>query len=306
MPITEATEPQNILGWWYPLNIMYPTLSPATEFDQLKQTMFQYIRTIVANFADDNSPLGMSVYASALDTLHSLDIAFDSLQREFVLGKKRIIVPAQCIKTFKDGSGRMRRYFDATDEVWEALATDNPEGLKITDNTVELRIEEHVSAINALLAILCAQVGFEPGILSFDMTSGLKTATEVISQNSKTYSTVQNQQNNFREALERMVDSIIELSVRYGIEWKGQSIESLAADGYSKSVKFDDGIIQDKDTNIDRGIKLVGAGLMSKFKMMTGTLGYTPEEAQVEIQRIAKEGRISSGILDVMEVASAE
>ena len=105
---------------------MYPTLSPATEFDQLKQTMFQYIRPIGANFADDNSPLGMSVYASALDTLHSLDIAFDSLQREFVLGKKRIIVPAQCIKTFKDGSGRMRGYFDATDDVWAALETDTP------------------------------------------------------------------------------------------------------------------------------------------------------------------------------------
>lgn len=304
--INEATEPQNILGWWYPLNTVYPMLSPETRFDSLEHTMFQYIRPFGANYADDNSPLGMSVYATAMDTLHALDVAFDSLQREFILGKKRIIVPARCVKTVPDKDGRMVRYFDATDEVWEALATDNPEDLKVTDNTVEIRVDEHVAAINALLSILCAQCGFDPGTLSFDMASGMKTATEVISQNSKTYSTVRCQQDNLRDALEAMVDSIIELSIYYGIEWEGQSIESLVRGGYSKAVQFDDGIIQDKDTNIDRGIKLVGAGLMSKYRMLTDILGYTPEVAEAEIQRIAAESRVTSNILDVMEVDSAE
>lgn len=304
--INESPEPQNILGWWYPLNAIYPTLSPMTRFEKLEHTMFQYLRPFGANFADDNSPLGMSIYASAMDTLHALDIAFDSFQREFVLGKKRIIVPAKCIKMVPDQHGRMRRYFDATDEVWEALSTDDPDSLAVKDNSVELRVEEHVSAINALLAILCGQVGFDPGTLSFDLASGMRTATEVISANSKTYNTVQNEQNNFRQALEDMVDAIIELSTYYGIEWQGQKVAALAASGYSKAVKFDDGIIQDKDTNIDRGIKLVGAGLMSKYKMMVDTLGYTPEEAEAEIQRIAGESRVSGGILDVMEAESAE
>lgn len=306
MRINEATEPQNILGWWYPLNAIYPLLSPETRFEGLEQTMFQYLRPFGANFADDNSPLGVSIYATAMDTLHSLDIAFDGLRREFVLGKKRIIVPARAIRTVPDESGRLRRYFDPTDEVWEALSTDDPEGLKIQDNTVELRVEEHVAAINALLSIFCVQIGFDPGTLSFDMVSGMKTATEVISQNSKTYDTVQCHQNNFREALEKMVDSIIELSIYYSIDFEGQSIENLVRNGYSKSVKFDDGIIQDKDTNIDRGIKLVGAGLMSKFRMMTETLGYTPEEAEEEIQRIADESQVTGSIIDRFEIANAE
>lgn len=304
--INESPEPQNILGWWYPLNAIYPVLSPETRFENLEHTMFQYLRPFGANFADDNSPLGMSVFASALDTLHSLDIAFDSFQREFVLGKKRIIVPAKCIKMVPDAHGVMRRFFDATDEVWEALATDTPDSLAIKDNSVELRVEEHVAAINALLSILCGQVGFDPGTLSFDLAEGLKTATEVISQNSKTYNTVQNQQNNFRQALEDMVDAIIELAAYYKVEWEGKLVADLAGNGYSKSVRFDDGIIQDKDTNIDRGIKLVGAGLMSKKKMMVDVLGYTPEEADQEIQRIADESRVSGGILDLLEVGSAE
>ncbi len=115
-------------------------------------------------------------------------------------------------------------------------------------------------------------MGFDPGTLAFDMNYGLKTATEVISQNSKTYNAVQNQQNNFRQALEDMVDAIIELSVRYDIEWNGQSIASLVAGGYDKSVYFDDGIIQDRQTDINEGILLVSNSLMSKKRFMMDKL----------------------------------
>ena len=303
--MTDATEPQNILGWWYPLNAMYPTLSPSTEFS-VRKTLFQYIRPFGANHVDDNSPLGVSVYSSAMDTLHSLDIAFDSLRREFLLGKKRIIVPSKCIRTVQDGQGNFKRYFDASSEVYEALATDDPDSLKIHDNTVELRVDEHVSAINALLAILCAQVGFDPGTLSFDMSSGLKTATEVISQNSKTYSAVQNQQNNFRQALEDMIDSIIDLSILYGIEWHGIPVEKLISDGYEVSIRFDDGIIQDRQTNINEGILLVTNSLMSKKRFLMEKLGYTETEAQAELKEIANEGRITASAFDFMDSNAIE
>ena len=36
LPIKEATEPQNILGWWYPLNMIYPLLSPDTTIQNVK------------------------------------------------------------------------------------------------------------------------------------------------------------------------------------------------------------------------------------------------------------------------------
>ncbi len=89
MPIKEAAEPQNILGWWYPLNEMYPLLSPDTTIFDVHNAFFQYVRPFGANYADDNSPLGMSIFAPCMGTLHGLDIMFDSLQREFVLGKKK-------------------------------------------------------------------------------------------------------------------------------------------------------------------------------------------------------------------------
>ena len=290
MPIKDAPVPQNILGWWYPLNEIYPLLSPDTTIYDVKNAFFQYIKPFGANYADDNSPLGMSIFAPAMGTLHGLDIMFDSLQREFVLGKKRIIAPARAMKMAAGvNGGSPQRYFDADDEVWEALATDNPEDLKVYDNSVDLRVEPHIAGINGDLSILCAQIGFDPGTLSFDATKGLKTATEVISENSKTFGTVKAHENNIKDSLEQMVRAILELSAHYGLTHNGQSIESLIAGGYNVSIKFDDSIIEDKNAEINQGTMLVGAGLMSKKKFMMDTLGYTEEDADKELAQIAEE-----------------
>ena len=294
-PIKNTEEPQNILGWWYPLDKIYPFLSPDTTIEDVDRTFFQYVRPFGANYADDNSPLGMSIYAPAMNTLHGLDIMFDSLQREFVLGKKRIIVPARTMKRSAGiNGGNPQRYFDADDEVWTALSTDNPEELKVHDNSVELRVDQHISGINANLSILCAQIGFDPGTLSFDASRGLKTATEVISENSKTFGTVKAHENIVRDALREMVNAIFDLAVRYNLSWKGQTVESMIAGGYDVAIKFDDSIIEDKNAEINQGVALVGAGLMSKKRFMTDTLGYTPEDADKELQQIGDEKKVDS------------
>lgn len=298
MPIKEAEEPQNILGWWYPLNEMYPLLSPDTTIEDVQNAFFQYIRPFGANYADDNSPLGMSIYAPAMNTLHGIDIMFDSLQREFVLGKKRIIAPARAMKQVGGIGGRLQRYFDADDEVWEALATDNPEDLKIVDNSVGLRVNEHITGINGDLAILCSQIGFDPGTLSFDASKGLKTATEVISENSKTFGTVKAHENIIRDSLRQMVDAIFELAVHYGLTWEGKTIESLIAGGYEVAVTFDDSIIEDKNAEINQGIALTGAGLMSKKRFLTAVLGMTEEDADKELAQIGEERKVNAVTVD--------
>ena len=73
----------------------------------------------------------------------------------------------------------------------------------------------------------------------------------------------------------------------------GQSIEQLAAPGYSVNVVFDDGVTQDRQTNLNEGVMLVGAGLLSKYTFMTDPKygqGLTPEQAEEELNRIKAEG----------------
>ena len=307
-PIKGTDEPQNILGWWYPLDKVYPLLSPDTEIPDAHTTFFQYIRPFGANYADDNSPLGMSVYSSAMDTLHGADIMFDSLQREFVLGKKRIIVPARAMRKVPNinGTGSMVTYFDSSDEVYEALSMDDTDANKIIDNSVELRVEPHIAGINGELAILCGQIGFDPGTLSFDDTTGLKTATEVISENSKTFGTVKAHENGLRDSLVEMVHAIVELAIHYGLQWEGRSIEDIVRGGYNVAVSFDDSIIQDRAADIDEGIKLMSAAVLSKRKFMIDTLGYTPEQADAEIEQIANESKITAGTVDTVLFSTSE
>jgi A118 family predicted phage portal protein len=118
----------------------------------------------------------------------------------------------------------------------------------------------------------------------------MKTATEVISENSKTYGTVKAHENNMREALVDMVHAILDLAVRYGLTWEGQTVESLVSGGYNVSVKFDDSIIEDKNAEINQGVMLVGASLMSKKRFMESVLGLTEEEAKKELSQIKAEG----------------
>lgn len=303
----DISEPQDILGFRYPLETIYPYLNDSTPLEGLSTSLFAYYRPAMANNLDDNSPLGVSIYANAMGTLKALDIAFDSFVREFKLGRKRIIVPAKCIRTvIEPETGMPRRYFDTSDEAYEALATDDMDSLKIQDNSVELRVDEHVSAINALLSILCLQVGFSAGTFTFDSAQGLKTATEVISENSKTYKTIKGHQLQVKAAIDQIVNAIIQVAAIYDLQWEGYSIRSLAELGWECKVVFDDSILQDRQTNINEGVLLVGNGLMSKKRFMVETLGMTEDEADREIRQIADEGAVSGSILDKLEMGGAE
>ena len=301
-----AGDSQDILGVRYPLAEIYPYLDEVTEIP-VEESLFTYWRTPIANNLDDNSPLGMSIYGNALESLHALDICYDSFVREFRLGKKRIIVPARAVRTVVDPtSGLPIRYFDASDETYQALASDSPDDLKITDNSVELRVDEHIAAINAFLSILCLQIGFSAGTFTFDQHTGLKTATEVVSENSKTYKTIKTIQNQLRPAVEHLVRNIIDVAILYEMDDEGQRIESLVRNGYNVNITFDDGVTQDRQTNLNEGVMLVGAGLLSKYTFMTDPKygqGLTPEQAQEELARISEETPARVNPLDIFNTA---
>ena len=297
-----SAESQDILGVRYPLEEIYPNLEPYTEI-AVKESLFCYWRTPIANNVDDNSPLGVSVYANALETLHALDICYDSFVREFQLGKKRIIVPASAVRmVVNPETGETVRYFDETDEVYQALQSDSPNDLKITDNSVSLRVEEHIAAINAFLSILCMQVGFSAGTFTFDQHEGLKTATEVVSENSKTYKTIKTIQKQLRPAIKQLVRNIIDVAVLYGIG----NVAELIKPGYEINVTFDDGVTQDRQTNINEGVMLVGAGIISKKRFLTDSkygIGMTNEEAEKELAQVRAETPASVNALDIFNSA---
>jgi A118 family predicted phage portal protein len=269
------------------LGELYENMPPSVNYGS-DVPMFAYFRPAVTNNISGNV-LGLSVFANSVDTLRSLDIAFDSFSREFVLGKKRIIVPSSCIRTVVDpDTAAVKRYFDADDEVYQALSCDEDRDLKITDNTMSIRVSEHVDSINALLNILCFQVGLSAGHLSFDGSQGLKTATEIISENSKTFRTAKDHKNQLEEFLIDMVYAISAVG-----NYLGQC--PMLSEDAEVSVSFADSIIEDDNTIIDNNIKLVQAGLKSKLSAVMEIMKCDEDTARKELELIDEE---NSAVVD--------
>ncbi len=264
-----------------PVSDMFPGLEEHSEYYRISAPLFAYFRSAEANNFDSDSVLGISCFANCIDTLQALDVAFDSFSREFVLGRKRIIVPSSCIRTIVDpDTGKISRYFDSDDEVYQALKCDEERDLKITDNTTELRVTEHVDALNSLLDILCFQTGLSSGTLSFSSTSGVKTAEEIKSREIRTELTMQNNRNLAAELIETTCVNILRAGMAAGL---------IPEEEISVTVRFSDKQTIDTDTVIDRNIRLVEAGLKSPVTAIKELYDCSESEAEAEL----RQGRLS-------------
>ena len=146
----------------------------------------------------------------------------------------------------------------------------------IKDINFDLRTEQHINGINAELNYLSAGVRLGNNFYSFDGT-GVKTATEVVSENSDTYRTKVQHQIPLYDSLYDLIACICEME---DIKYK------------EISITFDDSIIQDEEALINRGINLVNAGLISKEKFMRKYLHYEDSEVEEELEKILEDKKI--------------
>lgn len=273
------------LGKKVPLSDHFPDLVEEARIDGLEHPLFVYFKPNTANNIDTKSPLGISIFANAEHTMRAIDTAFDSFHREFRLGRKRIVVPAHMIKAVIDPqTGDMHRYFDASDETYEAFGGGDDES-EIKDISATLRVDEHISAINALLNLFAMQTGFSPGTFTFDGQS-MKTATEVVSEQSKTFKSKQSHEVIVEAGLQDLVDAIVAVAKLYNL--------FTAPAEYEVAVSFDDSIAEDKGAEIAQQIQLVSSQLTSRKKAIMKIHGVTEDEAEQLLQEIFEEERNGS------------
>lgn len=252
------------------LSDVYPDLLEKSVISGIKRPLFVYFGA-GSGMVPQCAPLGSSVFAGAEDTLKNLDIVFDSLGREFVLGKKRIIVPYYAVRGEYDENGELKQYFDVNDEVFQALSASDTDELKISDNTAELRVTEHTEAITALLDLLCMQTGLSEGTLAY-RSGTIRTATEVVSRNSRTYRTQCFYRRMITLGVARVAENICLLGKMSG------QLSAGAAE--TASLRFADGVCEDEGTRTDRAVKLYSAGLISRGRALSQIYGISLDEAR--------------------------
>lgn len=216
---------------------------------------------------DDTNPMGISVFANAIDTLRKIDLEYDSYANEFGLGRKRIFVAPEML-TDKDGNPT----FDSNDTVFYRLPEDylanSNEPLK--EVNMELRVDAHSKAINDDLNYLSFKCGFGTERYKFDQ-GNITTATQVISENSDMYRTIQKHE----IILDSVIKELIRIIIRLGT---AANVPDLNVDT-DISIDFDDSIIEDKQTERNEDRKDVSMGAMGLAEYRAKWYGETEEVA---------------------------
>lgn len=224
---------------------------------------FQIIKPNISSnyiFGTENVEPYISVFANAIDTLMALDNKYDSFDNEFIAGRKRLFVSEEMINVHTNSDKEIRRTFDPRSTTYQILPQNDNKQL-IKDESGILRSSEHVEAINMELNLLSNKVGMGEAYYKFNGT-GNTTATQIISENSKLFRNLKKQEIPIEYALINLTIALSQASVKYT-----DTPIVISEDKYHEiKVQFDDSIIEDKSTELNRDKDLVASGLMSPIE----------------------------------------
>ena len=231
--------------------------------------LFQIIRPNIANNIDPDCPMGIAVYANAIDQLEGLDLVYDSYCNEFRLGKKRITVPVSMARMQMEEDGSTTPVFDDNDTEFYAVPSIDGGENKITEHNMELRYEAHEAGVQTALNLLSFKCGMGKDRYSFQ-DGQVKTATEVISEKSDLFQSLRKHELLLDDALVGLVKAVSAL---------------LGLGDQEVVVDFDDSIIEDSDTQRATDRQDVRDGLMAKWEYRVRWYG----EDEATAKAMAKE-----------------
>ncbi|MFN6706687.1 phage portal protein [Enterococcus faecium] len=270
------SEELNTVGVKVPLKMLYANMSDSATFFQQEFSRPQvvYLKPAGFNNKDITSPLGLGLGSNARSTLKQINDANDQFYWEIKMGQRRVAVSSSLTKATPDPTtGVVKPFFDSDQNVFLKFTDTFGDGLGVQDLTTPIRADDYIKSINNLIKKYEMQTGFSAGTFSFSEAQGIKTATEIVSENSMTYQTRNSQTAQIERAIQELVISICELAKLNGI-FNGNipDIKDIAVD-------FDDGIFTDKSALLTYWATRIAAGLGTKVQALMALDGLTEEEA---------------------------
>lgn len=258
------------------------------DFIEIETPLFVYIKNPIANNIDSETPVGISVYGNSIPTVKALDVAFDSMAEAPKLCKPRIVVSEDVTKPVYNENGKKVKFFDPSDDVFTAMPIDGDDNDPIKDMSIPLVHDPIRQQLQTLLDIFSLQAGLSSGAITFDSASGIKTATEVISENSKTYKTRQKYINAIDTGYKQLIDAI-------------QSVLLYTGNGIPEeySIVWDDSVIEDKNAILVYNTAKFNAGIITRWQMIMKIEKVSEEEAKKQAAEI--DGTISQQQVNFVE-----
>ena len=228
--------------------------------------LFQIIKPNIVNNIDLDNPMGISVYANSIDQMEGLDLVYDSYCNEFQLGKKRIVVPVKMARIQMDEDGTTKPIFDSNDTEFYAISGVD-EGMVIKEINMSIRAADHETGFKTALNVLAKKCGLGDTYYDFE-SGGVKTATEIVSEESDLFRNLKKHELILRQALTGLVQAIGQLSKT--------SFKEI-------SINFDDSIIEDTGTEKTQFLQEIRDGVRQKWEYRVRFLGESEEEAKANV-----------------------
>ena len=247
------------------------------EFDTKSNIpWFAIITPNICNNIDNETPFGLSVYANAIDTLMCLDNAYDGLDNETTIGRRRIFVSGEMLSF--DG-GEQKMVFDPNDISVYRMPQGFDKNQMIEHDDASLRTSSYIEAVNYQLNILSSKVGFGNERYKFD-GQAIQTATGVISENSDMFRTIKKHEQVLKDSLITIVKAIAYASTVFG---------NTKINADTITIDFDDSIIEDRGTEQVRAMQEVAQDLRSKESYIVNYRNLNKEQAKEELTKIQEE-----------------
>lgn len=209
-------------------------------------------RPNIANNLDYLLPVGIPVYANAIDVLRGVDCAYDCYVNEFENGPMMMMVKMPATRWEDD-----EPTLDDNDRRFYLLPEDTQQGNVVETISPTLRTEQLNVGLQDQLNVLSSKCGFGETYYRFDGGS-VATATQVISENSTMFRTIKKHE----IVLEQALVELCRILLRLG----NTAMNAGLNEDVEISIDFDDSIIEDKATDFSRDMQLLSAGIMNDWE----------------------------------------
>ena len=152
--------------------------------ERLDSPMYGVFRTPAANNIDLSSPLGMPIYAEAIEEMKDLDIAYSRNAGEIYDSEKIILADDRLM--FDSGKNLNGRVTDVKMPHYVKNVFGNSPEEFYQEINPQLNTDTRLSGINALLSQIGYKCGFSNGYFVFNESSGIQTATGVEAEQQRT------------------------------------------------------------------------------------------------------------------------
>lgn len=283
------------LGKEVPLSSVpeWKNLPKEVTIKNVDKLLFGYFKMPDANTVDPHSPLGISGFARATSLIKEADLQYSRLLWEYEGGELAIDIDRDALTDVKDFKGQSHTVMGHLQKrLYRPV--DLGESNTYQQYAPTLRDASMINGLNNILMRIEDVVALSRGTMA-EVASEARTATELKILKQRSYSSNLEIQKALEKALKDCIYAMDVYCTIYNIVGdvvlKNGKVDTSKIGLYDVSFTWDDSILVDIDTELNKRMTLLQAGLTSKREVRMWYFGETERQAQTALDKIQDENQ---------------